>query len=261
MTFFFFGGGGNFINIWMKFWKPIGGWKLIRHPSWSFFAPVNSSGLGVPPPSSTYRLQLLCQCFPSMQCEPTTLQPIDETCTTSRYSRTTATSYGAAIYCNNNCFVIIYCHLTKVSAQTNKCIIFEPNELPIALSTLWCNPPPFVVRFVARYILEEEMQLRFFTFFPYSFQVFETGSQSLERGQTLNCIRHLKRGRTQASVCGGRWCFDSRNWVKTSIESKHQNIDVEVHDSRNCHVDTSCLLCVWLANPVRFEFFPVLVPT
>ena len=26
-------------------------------------------------------------------------------------------------------FVIIYCHLTKVSSQINKCIIFEPNEL------------------------------------------------------------------------------------------------------------------------------------
>ena len=26
-----------------------------------------------------------------------------------------------------NCFII--CHLTKVSSQINKCIIFEPNEL------------------------------------------------------------------------------------------------------------------------------------
>ena len=36
-----------------------------------------------------------------------------------------------------NCFVIIYCYLTKVSSQINKCIIFEPNELSITLSTLW----------------------------------------------------------------------------------------------------------------------------
>ena len=36
-----------------------------------------------------------------------------------------------------NCFVIIYCHLKKVSSQINKCIIFEPNELSIKLSTLW----------------------------------------------------------------------------------------------------------------------------
>ena len=35
-----------------------------------------------------------------------------------------------------NWFVIIYCHLTKVSPQINKCIIFEPNELSITLSTL-----------------------------------------------------------------------------------------------------------------------------
>ena len=28
-----------------------------------------------------------------------------------------------------NSFVIIYCHLTKVSSQINKCIIFKPNEL------------------------------------------------------------------------------------------------------------------------------------
>ena len=38
-----------------------------------------------------------------------------------------------------NCFVIIYCHLTKVSSKINKCIIFEPNELTITLTTLWLN--------------------------------------------------------------------------------------------------------------------------
>ena len=36
-----------------------------------------------------------------------------------------------------NWFVIIYCHLTKVSAQIIQCIIFERNELSITLSTLW----------------------------------------------------------------------------------------------------------------------------
>ena len=40
---------------------------------------------------------------------------------------------------SRNCFVIIYCHLRKVSSQINKCIIFEPNELYITLSTLWCT--------------------------------------------------------------------------------------------------------------------------
>ena len=30
-----------------------------------------------------------------------------------------------------NCFVIIYYHLTKVSSEINKCIIFEANELSI----------------------------------------------------------------------------------------------------------------------------------
>ena len=35
-----------------------------------------------------------------------------------------------------NCFVIISCHLTKVSSQINKYIIFEPNELSITLSAL-----------------------------------------------------------------------------------------------------------------------------
>ena len=39
-----------------------------------------------------------------------------------------------------NCFVIIYCHLTKVPSQIDKCIIFEPNELSITLSTLWHQP-------------------------------------------------------------------------------------------------------------------------
>ena len=40
----------------------------------------------------------------------------------------------------SNCFAIIYCHLIKVSSQINKCIIFEPNELTITLSTLLCYP-------------------------------------------------------------------------------------------------------------------------
>ena len=39
----------------------------------------------------------------------------------------------------SNCFVIIYCHLTKVSSQINKCIIFEPNELSITLSIIWSD--------------------------------------------------------------------------------------------------------------------------
>ena len=37
----------------------------------------------------------------------------------------------------SNCFVVIYCHLTKVSSQINNCTIFEPTELSITLSTLW----------------------------------------------------------------------------------------------------------------------------
>ena len=55
-----------------KLWKPIGSSKLIRHPRWDFFAPVNSTGRGVPPPTSTSHLQLLWQAFPSMQCEDRT---------------------------------------------------------------------------------------------------------------------------------------------------------------------------------------------
>ena len=35
-----------------------------------------------------------------------------------------------------NCFAIIYCHLTKVSSEINKCIIFQHNELSITLSSL-----------------------------------------------------------------------------------------------------------------------------
>ena len=36
-------------------------------------------------------------------------------------------------------YFIVYCHLTKVLSQINKCIIFEPNELSITLSTLCYN--------------------------------------------------------------------------------------------------------------------------
>ena len=41
-----------------------------------------------------------------------------------------------------NYFVIIYCHLTKVSSQINKCIIFEPNELSIILYQISSPYPP-----------------------------------------------------------------------------------------------------------------------
>ena len=44
-----------------------------------------------------------------------------------------------------NCFVIIHCHLTKISARINKCKTFEPNKLSITLSTLWCNTTVFFI--------------------------------------------------------------------------------------------------------------------
>ena len=43
-----------------------------------------------------------------------------------------------------NCFVVIYSHLTKVSSQINKCIIFEPDELSITLSSLWSYLVPLM---------------------------------------------------------------------------------------------------------------------
>ena len=76
----------------MKFCKPIGSWKPIRHPSWTFFAPVNSSARSVPPTPSTSRLQLLCQCFPSMLCDDRTNNVATGMMScTSRYPSTTAT--------------------------------------------------------------------------------------------------------------------------------------------------------------------------
>ena len=49
---------------------------------------------------------------------------------------------------SKNSVVIIYCHLTKVSSQINKCIIFEPNEQSITLSTQQLNPVPKTVHFM-----------------------------------------------------------------------------------------------------------------
>ena len=41
-----------------------------------------------------------------------------------------------------NCFVIIYCYLTKVSTQINKCIIFLAHcTLFSTIYTLCSNPP------------------------------------------------------------------------------------------------------------------------
>ena len=44
-----------------------------------------------------------------------------------------------------NCFIIIYCHLAKVSPQINECTIFEPNELSITISTLSIYGPQEVI--------------------------------------------------------------------------------------------------------------------
>ena len=45
-----------------------------------------------------------------------------------------------------NCFVIIYCHLTKVSSQINKCIIIVgPNELSTTLSILYAAKPQLIL--------------------------------------------------------------------------------------------------------------------
>ena len=35
-----------------------------------------------------------------------------------------------------NCLVIIYCYLTKVSSQINKCTIFEPNEFSLSIYSM-----------------------------------------------------------------------------------------------------------------------------
>ena len=67
------------INIWMKFWKPIGNWKPIRHHSWNFFAPVNISGRGVPHPRPPVAYNCCVSVFQACNAriEPTTLQLID----------------------------------------------------------------------------------------------------------------------------------------------------------------------------------------
>ena len=77
----------NFITWQRNSESPYSSSKLIRHPRWDFFAPVNSTGLGVPPPPSTGRLQLLCQCFfqAHARIDPKTQQLIGDICT-GRYT-------------------------------------------------------------------------------------------------------------------------------------------------------------------------------
>ena len=50
----------------------IGSWKLIRHPSWDSFAPVNSTGCGVPPPRPPVAYTCCVSVLPSMHLEDRT---------------------------------------------------------------------------------------------------------------------------------------------------------------------------------------------
>ena len=87
------------IYITTKFWKPIHQLEANQAPQMGlFFAPVNSTGRGVPPPLSTGRLQLLCQCsfHAHERTDPTTQKLIGNTCT-CRYASTSATGWHVGI--------------------------------------------------------------------------------------------------------------------------------------------------------------------
>ena len=77
-----------------KFWKPIGSSKLIWHPRWDFFAPVNSTGRGVQPgPTPVHRLPTIAVSvffLSNARIDKTIQQLIGKTCT-CRYASTSAT--------------------------------------------------------------------------------------------------------------------------------------------------------------------------
>ena len=83
----------HFINISMRFQKPLGSWNLISHPNWDFFAPVTSTRCGVfTPPivqSATFAVSVFYQAFED---RTTTFQMIEETCT-GRSTSTSATGW------------------------------------------------------------------------------------------------------------------------------------------------------------------------
>ena len=70
-NYYYYFGGGWILLMTKKFWKHIGSSKLIRYPSWDFFAPVNSTGRGVIPPPVAYNCCV--SVFPSnARIDPTT---------------------------------------------------------------------------------------------------------------------------------------------------------------------------------------------
>ena len=104
-----------------KFWKPIGSSKLIRHPRWDFFAPVNSTGLGVPPPPSTGRPTITVSVFypRNASIDPTTQQQIGETCT-CRYASTSATGRLANVNSRvMSCVLYFFADDTTVYVQND----------------------------------------------------------------------------------------------------------------------------------------------
>ena len=106
--YFFF--KGWILLMTTKFWKPIGSSKLIRHPRWDFFAPVNSTGRGVPHPRPPVAYNC-CLFYPSnARIDPPTQQLIGETCT-CRYASTSAT--GWLIMCWRNCLWYSECICNK----------------------------------------------------------------------------------------------------------------------------------------------------
>ena len=110
----------------MKFWMFIGISKIIRHPRWHYFVPVNSTGRGVPhsrsPVAYICCVRVLYPC--NARIEPTTLQPIDDTCT-FRYYSTTATGWlYTFIYSVDLIYSYTGYHLPRLSHMHSKSYIF-----------------------------------------------------------------------------------------------------------------------------------------
>ena len=130
-----------FINISIKFWKPVGIWKLIRHPSWDikFLHQLTVQGFMSPHPRPPVAYNCCVSVFQACiaRIEPTTLQLIDETCT-SRFSSTSATGWQKNNGWQKNCPTLYF-----IQPNHNKKFIWLSEMAHIYAARRWDGPPHF----------------------------------------------------------------------------------------------------------------------
>ena len=132
----------------MKFWKPIGSWKQIRHPRWYFlgltvpsvFSGLINTGSGIPHHRPPVAYNFYVSAFlRNARIDLTTVQLIDETRACRNFSccsgsSTSATGWPSLVFSDGQ-----QIQRSRVRSQGSTPIFWHRNKLPITGSQGWCD--------------------------------------------------------------------------------------------------------------------------